>query len=718
MRTRTVLTRLLPILAASALAVVGLVVALGATRSAPPRLTTVLDGLQLPAAVVGDQVRPAEGGSFVPRFWVGVNLGSTIPGRQPGEVAATRADYDRWFAGMGRMGVDVVRVYTILRPAFYDAIRAYNLAHRARPIRVIQGVWIPEDRFLETRDLYDPEVVAGFKREIDDAVAVVHGDASLPQQRGHAGGRYASDISPWLLAWSPGVEWDPEATAASDATNAGVAAYSGKYVTATADATPTESWIAMMLDHLATREIARGWSRPLTFTNWLTVDPMRHPDEPLEKEDMVSVDAMHVRATADWPAGFFASYHAYPYYPDFLRLQPSYQAYRRARDGRQDSYAGYLDELRAHHRGQAVMITEFGVPTSLGLAHLGPNGRDQGAHSEREAARIDADMLRDIKDEGYAGGLLFEWTDEWFKFTWNTIDHELPGDRRQLWRNPLTNEEHFGVVATEPGTVAPAVVDGRDAEWRPGQSPVIAESRGDVADVRVTHDAEYLYLRLRYAKAGGWSAGTTVIGLDTRPGANRSLPGRRATYPQADVAVTIGPGPRATLRQAGWTEPVGLQYGKGLGMIPFDAAAAKPGSGAWLPPRQMLNRPYTVPSTGERRAAEIRVLDTLPWGTTDPASPAFDDRNLVMGGGTALELRLPWSLLLYADPSSRRLLVAKDDGSFTTAPARRIGIAVSPPRGGLVTTAGYDWESWNRVTWHERQKAGFGILRDAFAALR
>ena len=28
---------------------------------------------------------------------------------------------------------------------------------------------------------------------------------------------------------------------------------------------------------------------------------------------------MHIAATQAWPGGFFASYHAYPYYPDFLR---------------------------------------------------------------------------------------------------------------------------------------------------------------------------------------------------------------------------------------------------------------------------------------------------------------------------------------------------------------------------------------------------------------
>ena len=84
-----------------------------------------------------------------------------------------------------------------------------------------------------------------------------------------------------------------------------------------------------------------------------------------------------------------------------------------------------------------VMITEFGVPSSIGSAHMGPRGRAQGGHSEQQAMAIDAELLRIIHAQGCAGGFVFEWADEWFKFTWNTIDYEVPGDRRQLWVDPL-----------------------------------------------------------------------------------------------------------------------------------------------------------------------------------------------------------------------------------------------------------------------------------------
>ena len=43
-------------------------------------------------------------------FLAGVNLGATTPGHQPGELAITAADYRRWFAEMGELGIRAVRI--------------------------------------------------------------------------------------------------------------------------------------------------------------------------------------------------------------------------------------------------------------------------------------------------------------------------------------------------------------------------------------------------------------------------------------------------------------------------------------------------------------------------------------------------------------------------------------------------------------------------------
>jgi hypothetical protein len=656
-------------------------------------------GLTVPARVEGSRLALAIGGSFEPRFWPGVNLGATTPGHHPGELAPTRRDYDRWLDGMRQIGARLVRVYTILPPAFYEALDAHNRRHPDAPLYFIQGVWIPEEEFLAAQDAYAPAVTRGFDDEIADAVAVVHGDADLAERPGHAAGRYRTNVARWLLAWSPGVEWDPEATEATDRGHRGEPPDAGHYITATQDATPMERWIAGRLDHLATLEAERGWSRPLTFTNWLTTDPLDHPTEPLENEDRVAIDAMHLRATDRWPGGFFASYHAYPYYPDFLRLEP---AYRRARD----PYAAYLRDLKAHHRDQAVMVTEFGVPTGIGVAHRGPLGRDQGDHPEREAGAMKADMLRAIEREDYAGGVLFEWTDEWFKRTWNTVDVELPPDRRPLWPNALTNEEQFGIVAVEPGKRPAVTLDGRPDEWASNGSRELARDAAGVQELRATHDAGSLYLLVR-----GRPAGRLTVGFDVRPGGNRGVPGRPGVAPEADVALTLGPGRRARVMHATWTDPISFQYGVARDYLAVDREDVQRGSGAWVSPRLILSRPYRVPATGEVRATELADVGRLHWATADGA----DSRATVAGDDAVTEVRIPWALLTFADPSSRLVWEPRASGVIATRRVGPLGIELAGESGPAAAAADYGWDGWNRIDWHERRKAGWDTVAGAFA---
>ena len=35
----------------------------------------------------------------------------------------------------------------------------------------------------------------------------------------------------------------------------------------------------------------------------------------------------------------------------------------------------------------------------------------------------------------------------------------------------------------------------------------------------------------------------------------------------------------------------------------------------------------------------------------------------------------------------------------------------------LLTTSGYTWDAWQSVTWHERRKAGFGVLASTMRKL-
>jgi hypothetical protein len=671
-----------------------------------------IDGLEAVATVTdGSFALHTVGGDrgFLP----GVNIGATIPGTQPGEQAIPADVFDRWLPQIHDLGLRVVRVYSIMPPAFYQSLATFNRAYPDGPIYLMQGVWLPEDPFLATRDLFASE--QEFHVEVGRAVAAIHGDLDLPARPGHASGLYDADVSQWLVAWVIGIELDPVVTFASDRANTGMEPYAGSYFRNTDDPTPTEVWLARAMDHLASLEWDRGVTMPIAFVNWPTTDPLVHPDEPLVEEDMVGIDANHVLATDAWPGGTFASYHAYPYYPDFQRYEAGIAGFEL--DGEPDNYAGYLTKLRDHHRaaGLPVMITEFGVPSSIGSAHHGPQGRNQGGHSEREAMAINAELMDVIHRLGLAGGLVFAWQDEWFKFTWNTIDLEIPSDRRQMWANPWTNEANFGLLAMEPGEAPIVVIDGDRGEWEGNGSQVILEARGPVREVRAVKDEGYLYLGIVLDEGQSGSQSPVVIGFDTIEGGASTLPGVGAIgWDAGDYAITISPGGTAEIKVRASADPLVLQYAP-IRAVPFDVDVSEQ-STAWTNRRLLVNWPLVIPTTGEERAAEIIDVGVMIRGSSDPDDPRFDSRATWQSQGTFLEVRIPYAAIGFSDPSSLQAYRVSREGDITTEEVERLGIVVVAG-GETHETSGYAWERWQSVGWRERPKAGIDQLRQVVERL-
>lgn len=225
----------------------------------------------------------------------------------------------------------------------------------------------------------------------------------------------------------------------------GYTGYEGRYLRTTAEASPFECMLARVGDTVIEYESERfGTQRLLAFSNWPTTDPFDYGNEIRRYfEKCAKVDVEHIKTTEDFLAGQFASYHVYPYYPDYLQYEQDWTQFgigRRAdyytEKGELNTYRAYLDMLTKYHQ-MPVVISEFGVSTGRGMAQIDANTRrNQGHMSENEQGEALILCYEDIRAAGCAGCCVFTWQDEWFKRTWNTMYAVgVRLKRRKIWKS-------------------------------------------------------------------------------------------------------------------------------------------------------------------------------------------------------------------------------------------------------------------------------------------
>src|SRR5437867_7151749 len=555
----------------------------------------IASGLALPAVVrpvdpevaartAGDGFEIRSQGGWRPFYVTGIKLGVALPGDLAEDFPTDDSTYGHWLALIAGARANAIRVYTMLPPAFYRSLKVWNDAHPDRALWLLHGVWTE----LPPGDDYDAVAwKAGFRAEMRRVVDLLHGHALIAARPGHAFGRYDSDVSDHALGFIVGREWEPFSIRAYNARRRDRPAFAGRFL-ALDRGTPADAWMAEQCDYLLTYE----WDtyhaqRPIPYTNWPTLDPLSHPTEPtLEEEqrlrrrygfppnprlkeydnDRESLDAMLVHATSANLAGYFASYHAYPYYPDFIDLDSAYGA--ASAEGR-SRYFGYLRALKQHHAGRPLLIAEYGVPSSRGVSHLQTDGLGHGGHDERAMAEIEARLTREVRAAGAAGGVLFAWLDEWFKHTWVTIDLEVPAERSRLWHNMEDAEQHYGLMGEYAGASADATPEpgGDPAVWQ--ALPVLAG--GDSLVLRVGADPSYLYVAL--AGRPSFDSARYVLGIDTyrRDRGQFRLPGVPGPTGEvgSEFALVLNDTSDAQLMVAPWYNPF-LGPGSGMGPTGLD----------------------------------------------------------------------------------------------------------------------------------------------------
>ncbi len=641
----------------------------------------------IPFKTTGNHIAIYSDNTYKPMILKGINLGSSPPGYWPGEIAYAVAPelYEQWIQSMADAGFNSLRIYTLHPPVFYEKLAEYNQRHPEKPLLLFQGIWLEEVQDRYNTDEFDLiKRSTAFTRRIREVVDCIHGKGNIALRYGEAYGRYETDLSRWTAGYIIGREISPQEIYTTDQLYPDMTSFTGTNFSI-AGGTASEVFITRMLDETVTYE-SNHYSvrRPVSISSWPTLDPLSHPTEIFTDEDKTSFDITKIVASGQG-AGLFASYHAYPYYPNFISQQPSYRLYSDSYGP--NSYFGYLIDLKSHYSDIPLVIAEFGVPSSWGSAHQSFSGMHHGGYSEQQQGEINMRLMHNIIDAGCGGGFMFAWMDEWFKPTWIVLYLEAYGihsggdliPTRQLWHNITSSEQTFGLLTF-------------DQEMTPANVTYLTDKpSGPVSKIEATHDNTFFLLTVETAE-NLQTGDTIMIAFDTylRGMGESVLPNGSILDNRSEFLLTM------VLSQDTAHYQVTRAYDMN-GLTPrFDLSdhsvqryrSTMTDGDPWIL-MQWINDEYT---------GTAHDIGLLPMENSTAFKPG--QRSAVAWDGKRIKIRIPWTMLYFFDPTQMKVIDGAEsyDGGYNyeILTTQSDGIAVSVYYDGIVTsTLGrYTWPKW------------------------
>ena len=595
----------------------------------------------------------------------GVNLSMDKPGHFASENAVTKEEFLRWFRQIQDLGANVIRVYSIAHPDFYEAFYEYNVDN-PDPLYLIHGVQADEYLLHSRFSAFDQEFYEPFLEECKDAVDVIHGrHKDSPQKNEVFSSYYSKDISRWVYGYILGVEWESDLVVYTNECVSQSEQYKGNFLY-TQNARNFEIFLAGIGDSMISYETEKyGTQRSLAFSNWSATCPLDFDEQvQLANHKYGKVDVNHICATDNFIGGMFASYHVYPYYPEYV-------LYEEETSNTENSYLAYLTRLNEHHN-LPVVISEFGVPTSRGKASYEQNrtlGRDQGGINETKQGEALVTMYQDIKAAGSAGGIVNGWKDEWSNRTWNTLP-SVDLESGVYWNDAQTSSQFYGLLSFDPGEEQSiCYVDGDKSDW--SRKDIVAEQDGYRLSMK--YDEKYVYFLAE--KAGFNIEGDRLcIPIDTTPksgattadnlGISMSDPAdfvleingtansRLWVQERYNTAIAIygdkliwrcNPFLNVPDKDSGVFEMIFLPlqeldyYYDGVKLNFWDYNFIAGGSGKY----------YTLSQSYE--------TGKLTYGNANPSADNFDSMADFCAGDGFVEIKLPWQLLNFADPTKMKI---------------------------------------------------------------
>lgn len=654
----------------------------------------------------------------------GVNLGSSIPGKWSSDYAIDEETYFGWFGQIANMGANTVRVYGVQSETFYKAFYRYNTQSKT-PLYLLQGVVVNDYMQYSHRDAFDDNISQKLIDNCLVAVDVIHGRKKIRLGRNaeSATGSFKLDVSDWVIGYVIGIDWEPSTVAYTNEKyrDAGIS-YNGEFLYAKEEASPFEIMLANAGDRLVEYETNKyGSQRLVSFNNYSSTDPFAYPEDVARLYDKYAkIDTTNIASTDKFISGQFASYHVYPFQTDLLWHIKDFSIFGLEQtdicyndDGSLNDYRTYFNMLNRHY-DIPVVITEFGISTGRNTEHEAADSHGVYSKvSEWEQGIALANCWEDIKEAGLNGGIVFSWQDEWAKRSPNTL-YAIKEDRSPYWSDYQTNGQYFGILSFDPGKEkSVCYADGDISEWNDADA---SYNNADLS-LSVRYDEKFVYFLVK-KKNLDMSKDILYIPIDinSKTGSNYS---RQYDVPfdrEADFLLVLNGIENSRLLVHERYEALRSTYSRRIDGVDTYRRENIPekNSPEFVPINSLVQKKVLSENPLERTIDVPVETGKLLYGNANPDSRDFNSLADFCAGGDYIEIKLPWQLLNFADPSE--MLVHDDyyDGNYGIEyigiNKMYAGIGMGADRISLDEIRLTGWG--NKVRYHERLKSSYYIMQD------
>lgn len=578
----------------------------------------------------------------------GVDITASIPGKYATDYALKEEDYLKWFKQIQDMGANTLRVYNLMDDDFYNAFYEFNMQN-SQKLYLLQGIQVTDEANENEESAAAEDFLGQLIKDGKDAVDIIHGK----KIRLLDGDSYFNDVSPWVIGYLVGTEWNEDTIAYTDHSYAYTNAYDGMYFKTTEDSTNFEAILAKVMDEITKYESNRYHTqRIIGFVNAPNTDFLEYKvvyAKQLKK--YVYIDAEHVRPTEKLESGYYAGYRMYEYCDDFVDYLADDQKLELSailpKINRNASYGGYFDLLHEYHT-MPVLITGYGFSTARGQIVY-----DREPITEKEQGEKLVQIWEDAKEAKLNGVFISTWQDNWERRSWNTTYSKIINTGYQ-WHDIQTDAVNYGVLEFVPEETV-CYIDGNIKEWQ-NNIPLIGN---DGIELYINYDSECLYIMAKGDEIRAGNPFYIPIDLADDIG-NVYFEEKGLTFSSdADFVICIDGISRSYVMVNERYDSTYMNFNSEInGIDPF---VNKPHNGPDFKVVTMavniidiFNEDTYMKKINEGSIIKnIASVETgkLRYGNGNPSATNYDSLADYHFGNNCVEIRIPWMLLNVADPT-------------------------------------------------------------------